>query len=78
MLFRVSGRLNDGKRFAARMEAPSAIQAIGQTRAAFQEAGVPETDVARIGCQPVKGGKSLKISEPGKPRAARTAKKSAK
>lgn len=65
MLYRVSGRLNNGETFSGHIEAPDATAAIGQIRASFTESQPPValTDIARIASQPVKGGKTIRFGK---------------
>lgn len=73
MLYRVSGLLTDGRTFASRIEATSAMSAVGTSRKALNEGGFLDESIAEVRCRPIKGKSSVTIGKVRAPKAAKPA-----
>lgn len=73
MLIRVSGKLADGRPYASRVEAASAIEAVVAVNGSLKEAGIEAKDILELRAGPMKGKSSVHIGKVKAPKAAETA-----
>ncbi len=75
MLFRVSGKLSDGRPFASRVEAESAIAAVVTVRGGLKESKIEDSDIRELVSRPMQGKSSVHIGKAKAPAAATPKKK---
>lgn len=64
MLYRVAGKLADGRTYATRIEAEGAISAVVSVRKIFSDGGVSDEQVTELHAKPMQGKSSLHIGAP--------------